>query len=283
MAKTITFEKLANGNVIISIDDKKHRFDVNARVTLFSKDIVNIYDRQKTVPVDWRQVEGLSVTSGEELFNELVLNFFFNDLNIRVNNLEDYELIAELTKNIQLHTTGQIDTPQNSTFERGAYPDGQAGIADEDCLVAFTGLDDQASGNPAKTAGGAFIFVATLDGSLNYTLTGLPSANASLYYAVRIKLKYWQNIDTWAALSPDNNVANRRLLTPDDSDLDKHFTYTQAAPAAVWTVTHNLNKFPSVTVVDSANTEVVGEVRHISTTQAEITFSGAFAGKAFFN
>ena len=38
---------------------------------------------------------------------------------------------------------------------------------------------------------------------------------------------------------------------------------------------------PSVTVVDSANTVVEGDVQYNSTTQLTITFASAFTGKAY--
>ena len=65
--------------------------------------------------------------------------------------------------------------------------------------------------------------------------------------------------------------------------LDANFVYTQVSPSAVWTVTHNLNKYPSVTVVDSADNTVYGEVEYNSLNQVTLTFAGGFSGKAFFN
>lgn len=59
--------------------------------------------------------------------------------------------------------------------------------------------------------------------------------------------------------------------------------HNQPSAAAQWTVTHNLGKFPSVSVVDTANTEVIGEVEHVNDTQLVIKFSAAFSGKAFIN
>ena len=40
---------------------------------------------------------------------------------------------------------------------------------------------------------------------------------------------------------------------------------------------------PSVSIVDSANTEVIGEVEHIDTNNLTIKFSAAFSGKAYLN
>ena len=40
------------------------------------------------------------------------------------------------------------------------------------------------------------------------------------------------------------------------SSPDKTFEFDQGQPALVWTIQHNLNKFPSVSVVDTSNTVV---------------------------
>ena len=64
---------------------------------------------------------------------------------------------------------------------------------------------------------------------------------------------------------------------------DKTFTFTQGVPSATWVVTHNLNKFPSVSVVDTADTSGFGAVTYDSANQLTITFSGGFAGKAYLN
>jgi hypothetical protein len=61
------------------------------------------------------------------------------------------------------------------------------------------------------------------------------------------------------------------------------FTFTQAVPAAVWTINHTLNKYPSISVVSTANQLVVGDASYTSTTQIVITFAAAFAGKAYLN
>ena len=69
---------------------------------------------------------------------------------------------------------------------------------------------------------------------------------------------------------------------------DITFTHNQTSTSNTWVVTHNLNRFPSVTVVDSAGSIVVGTVVYNSNKQLTITFfsSGsalAFQGKAYLN
>jgi hypothetical protein len=75
------------------------------------------------------------------------------------------------------------------------------------------------------------------------------------------------------------------LFTPSNipSGGDKNFVFNQNTPAVIWNVTHNLNKFPSVSVVDSANTEVIGNVQYINLNVCILSFSGAFSGSAYFN
>ena len=65
--------------------------------------------------------------------------------------------------------------------------------------------------------------------------------------------------------------------------VDKHYVYEQATPSAEWTVTHNLRKHPSIEVVDSAGTVVIGEYDYIDLNNVRLIFGGAFAGKAYFN
>ena len=74
-----------------------------------------------------------------------------------------------------------------------------------------------------------------------------------------------------------------QLLGDFDFTGDKHYIHNQNTASAVWTVTHGLGKNPAVTVVDSAGTEVVGDVAHINKNTTKITFSAAFSGKAYFN
>lgn len=59
--------------------------------------------------------------------------------------------------------------------------------------------------------------------------------------------------------------------------------WTQNVAAARWEVQHNLDGWPAVTVVDSAGTEVVGDVQYIDKNNVVISFTAPFSGKAFFN
>lgn len=64
---------------------------------------------------------------------------------------------------------------------------------------------------------------------------------------------------------------------------DITYIHTQMTAAKIWTVTHNLGKFPSVSVVDSAGSAVIGDVEYLDKDCVRISFSAAFGGHAYLN
>lgn len=92
------------------------------------------------------------------------------------------------------------------------------------------------------------------------------------------------------AISVQGNNATQKTITLSMQDgstisttYEDAYIHTQATPALVWTITHNLNKYPAVTVVDSGNSEVIGEIQYTNTNTLTVTFSSAFSGKAYLN
>ena len=77
------------------------------------------------------------------------------------------------------------------------------------------------------------------------------------------------------------DIANYALDFGDGND--KHYVHDQGVSSATWNVTHNLGKKPSVTVVDSANTVVIGEVAYVNDNSLTIVFQAGFTGKAYLN
>ena len=59
------------------------------------------------------------------------------------------------------------------------------------------------------------------------------------------------------------------------------FIYNQVVPMSVWTINHNLNKYPVVVVVDSGNTVFIGDISYTDPNNLTITFSSTFGGKAY--
>lgn len=61
------------------------------------------------------------------------------------------------------------------------------------------------------------------------------------------------------------------------------YIHNQSSSELEWTINHNMNKNPSVTIVDSANTSVVGEVEYLDKNALVVRFKSPFKGKAFLN
>lgn len=61
------------------------------------------------------------------------------------------------------------------------------------------------------------------------------------------------------------------------------YTHSQSAASATWTIVHNLNCKPSVTIVDSGGNVQIGEVLYVSDNQITVTFAAAFSGYAYLN
>ncbi|MDB0027183.1 hypothetical protein N9D80_01345 [Flavobacteriales bacterium] len=76
------------------------------------------------------------------------------------------------------------------------------------------------------------------------------------------------------------NLTVNGTITPTQ---DKHYTHTQSVSASQWVITHNLNKYPAVQVIDSANNFCIGEVTHNSVNQLTLDFNASFTGNAYLN
>lgn len=72
-------------------------------------------------------------------------------------------------------------------------------------------------------------------------------------------------------------------ITASEAPQASTYIHTQLSPSQIWTVNHGLGLFPSVTVVDSAGSTVMGEVKYLSNNSVELSFSYVFSGKAYLN
>lgn len=61
------------------------------------------------------------------------------------------------------------------------------------------------------------------------------------------------------------------------------YTHEQDLPAATWTVTHNLGRHPSITVVDNLGGQLYPDVRYVDADIAQITHSVPLTGRAYCN
>ena len=66
------------------------------------------------------------------------------------------------------------------------------------------------------------------------------------------------------------------------------FTHNQSTAASQWVITHNLERKPSVTVIDTGGNTIHGTVVHVSVNQLTVSFKSAgqavgLAGYAYIN
>lgn len=66
-------------------------------------------------------------------------------------------------------------------------------------------------------------------------------------------------------------------------DGDKTFVHTEVTAKLVWTINHNMNKYPTVRCKDSAGTHIEGEVEDIDLNNLTITYYYPTDGVATLN
>lgn len=64
---------------------------------------------------------------------------------------------------------------------------------------------------------------------------------------------------------------------------DKHFVFEQGIASDTWVIEHNLGKYPSVSLVDSAGTQFDADVEYNDENTCTVRMNGATTGKAFLN
>ena len=63
----------------------------------------------------------------------------------------------------------------------------------------------------------------------------------------------------------------------------KTFVFDQIIPSKTWSINHQLEKFPSVTIVDNAGNEVIGDIKYDSNKHLTVSFSTEFSGRVYLN
>ena len=103
------------------------------------------------------------------------------------------------------------------------------------------------------------------------------SSNTVYYYGQKIVVVGDASADLYI-IQPDGT-----LKAAGGSGDDKNFVFTQATASAEWEIAHGMNKYPSVTIVDSGNNVVIGDVQYVDLNNVTVKFSSAFSGKAYLN
>ncbi len=117
--------------------------------------------------------------------------------------------------------------------------------------------------------------------TISSTTTGTPSSDAGFIVERGLEqnrgLKWNETTKTWQIQGDDG--VYRNIAT----GLSDSYIFEQGIPAAVWSINHGLDSRPSVTVVDSAGSVVMGTIEYIDNFNLTITFNAAFSGEAYLN
>lgn len=196
------------------------------------------------------------------------LAYYLNQFNeIGVGSQLNYKFIIDLTDGVTIGTMaigdGWVDNiPMSSLVEVKLSAFGGNGKTVLDYLQYLIGEDILLFNTGDRNNFGHFKFVSLLESTPEVYIATLELvvANGNL---------------------SDKNIYGFTLF--DKGRFDKHYIHVQAASSATWTIQHNMNKYPSVTIKDSAGSIVVGDVQYTDLNNITLTFSGAFSGEAYLN
>jgi hypothetical protein len=118
--------------------------------------------------------------------------------------------------------------------------------------------------------GGTIIYGATSPPSIQLGLPGDLYFNTSDY-------SFWGP----KYIDPADGAAKWPTTPFFEISASRRYVHYQNTPSQNWLIQHDLGGEPSVTVVDSSKTMVIGEVRYISNTQIEVQFTAPFSGLAY--
>lgn len=164
-----------------------------------------------------------------------------------------------------------------------AFVEGSSGIINEGESVVF-GLFAAPNGITAVTAE----FPLLSSGGTTPVISIDPSYEIPTAIQVsNFQQAYDEKINNITSNKTTTTTRSIYLQQQDGGELStswqESFIFVQDLPTTLWAVAHNLNKFPSVSVVDSSGSVVVGEVAYIDNNNLTITFSASFSGKAYIN
>lgn len=139
----------------------------------------------------------------------------------------------------------------------------------------------------ARDGAGAIRFFRTLTLRVSATLPGSGSEGIITPPAFTFQI---DDLSDVYALAPNDqdilkfSAANQRWEAQPLGDATiATYVHEQMVALATWTITHNLGRYPSVTIVDSANDVVIGDITYLSDDQIRLKFNAAFSGKAYLN
>jgi len=167
---------------------------------------------------------------------------------------------------------GGVPVPDSQAVQVAAYKASRFTVTPALGTAPPPGLPDAGPVVAGSGFGGVGAFILACPTSEDYWVHAVISTDVWEFYPA-----------TAAGATGPAGATGATGATGPPGPAEQGFTYTQGVPAAVWTIAHNLGGHPTVTVVDSAGSVVIGDVHYVDGNNLTITFAAAFAGTAFLN
>lgn len=68
-----------------------------------------------------------------------------------------------------------------------------------------------------------------------------------------------------------------------DLPKDRHLMYEQSTPEQVWTIVHNLDKYPSINLLDENGVIMFADIKYVDMSTVQISFATPVIGRALLN
>lgn len=129
--------------------------------------------------------------------------------------------------------------------------------------------------------------LANIDRDLKDLLAVLHNYQIPTYVPTNLPIPpyNWSAYNTVAWGNITGNIQNQTDLWTilQTLTVQSNYVHDQQVASSTWVVVHNMGKKPSVSIVDTADDEVIGSVTYNSNNQLTISFSSPTSGKAYLN
>lgn len=100
---------------------------------------------------------------------------------------------------------------------------------------------------------------------------------------VRLVLDFGTETDAKAALALLQIAVEALVINCAIDSGSSTYIHEQTVANSIWTISHNLNRFPSVTVVDDGDEVILANVTYVNNNIILVYFGSSYTGKAYLN
>lgn len=168
----------------------------------------------------------------------------------------------------------------NAQISPGAITDGKVS---NQAKIKASKLQKVAAGQLLVGGADGKLAPVTVTGDLSIDSQGVAkvttqtTSTTSTLTSSEVKSLYEQNADTNAYPDAHKDKVNALL---DGTDNTERYTHSQTNNQHIWVINHNLGFYPNVQVYDSNYEEIFADVKHQSTNETLVEFTGTTTGYA---